>query len=296
MKYRFVLGVGRSGTTFLSRLMALSNSPMKYIVEPLPRVKRLLDTEYTEPWTVLPLPDSPEVINARNIILGLSSRSNELIREDVLDRTVVRDDPYFEFMLIKEVHGLLAFPLILSGVDYKAVVIVRRVERVLDSYFHGHTKQQRKYLIDEYDYIKNYLSYRHGGFPKNKILDLALKEVSKGIRNYIKRSRLFTKEILRHACIVETLNQFLEQWSVIDNRVKLVSFEDLCVSPVDESKCLYNFLDFEYGNSTIDKIINMTTGDKSSYYETDKNSEEILKQDFKFLKLKNRNKINGLIS
>jgi hypothetical protein len=140
------------------------------------------------------------------------------------------------------------------------------------------------------------LSERRGVWQKNEILDLALKEVSKGVRNYIKRSKLFTREILRHACVVETINRFLEQWSVIDNRVKLVSFEDLCVSPVDESKRLYSFLDFEYGNSTIDKILNMTTGDRSNYYATHKNSEEILQQDYKFLKPKNRKKINGLIS
>jgi len=131
MNYKFVLGVGRSGTSLLGRLVSLSSSNIRYLIEPIPSPNIIHRYNRAEPWAVLPYPE--EILNLTSLIAALST-------------------PDDHNLLIKEVHALLAFPMALDAFEHKTVVITRDVTRVVDSYLFGHGND-RTYLVDECQYL-----------------------------------------------------------------------------------------------------------------------------------------------
>lgn len=293
MKYRFVLGVGRSGTTLLGRLMALSTSPMKFISEPFPGIERRGNPKCVDPSFIMPIPNSEEVKSARNNIVALS-KNEDVLKKELSGKRVERSDNNPDFLLIKEVHTLLAFPMILSGLDYKAVVVTRDTTRVIDSYFHGHTKKQRIYLIEEFQYIKDYVRGRTRNFSCD-ILNDALQSISLKLIKHIKRPSWMTSELSRQVLVTEIINHFLTAWARTDERVMYVAFEDLCSTPLEVCKKLYDFLDLGYDETTISDIEKITKGKSTAYYDTDKDSGKILKQEYKYLSEKDLTGIKKLI-
>lgn len=292
MKYRFVLGIGRSGTTLLGKLIALTNSKLRYVIEPLPRLTTLPTNNYNEPWTVLPRPDSDEVNSLRETIVKLS-KTSEIIRPDLLKETVERDDPAFDFLLIKEVHGLLAFPFALDTLDYKAVVITRDVTRIIDSTLHNHPHV--RYLIDEYQFIKNYMTDKHPA--KIQILDEALESTSPRLRSYIKKNDFQYDKVSGYTCINTIISNFLRCWANRQSvQVKHVDFETLGSSPVNEMQKIFSFLDLSFDDSILQKVYAMTHGGTEvGAYDTNKDSKKILKQSYKCLTSSDLDNIHNLI-
>lgn len=249
MKIRVVAGVGRSGTTWLARMLALSPTPMKVVMEPFARAAYPPDNGQIEPFSVLP--GSLDVVWARDLLLSLE-HSDDVIQEEAREWTVERDDPDAEVLLVKVTHSLPALPEILDGLDYKTIVTTRDTMRIIDSFFHGHKPEQRHYLVDE---------YKHLGLP--------------WIEN----------EVWRQAIVTEIVTDYLLAWALASERVKGVTFRDLCSVPVPSCKGLYRFLDLKWQVHKTDKtIMQMTTGNEEGYYDTSKNSWHILHQDYKFLR------------
>ncbi len=295
MKYRFILGVGRSGTTLVARLMALSTSRMRLVVEPFPRVKDLPTNDYLEPWSVRPGPhDSKEIERARGVISRLSM-SAAIIRESIRNETIERDDEAFDFLLIKEVHGLLAFPSIVSNLEFKAVVVTREVPRVLDSFLAGHQKALRKYLVDDFRFVRDYLKQRR--FQQNPLLEAAVRGSGTRLINYVRRPKWLTEETLRLASVIALINTLLVNWAISESyHVQHVTFERLCLHPVEECERLYRFLDLEYDNAVLEQVLSITRkGNETGYYDTNKDSIRVLNQDFKCLSRRDISRLGHLL-
>lgn len=247
MKYLVVAGVGRSGTTFLARLMALSTTPMKVVMEPFPRAARHPNNGQVEPWSALP--GSPGVKWARRVLAGLT-RSNKAINADVRDWTVEREDEGFGCVLVKLTHSLLALPEILKGLDYRCVAITRETARVIDSFFHGHTQEMRHYLQDEYKWL---------GFPH------------------------VSDEAMRQALVTQAVKTRLVAWAMSDARVVWLTFEELCLDPLWSCRRAFDFFGLDYDEEAGAALARMTHGGQTGYYDTEKDSLRILRQEFKFL-------------
>lgn len=280
MNYRFVLGIGRSGTTLLGKLVALTNSKVRSVIEPLPRLKSVPVNGYNEPWTVLPYPGSDEVNTLRETIVKLS-KTTEMIRTDLIKETVEIDDPAFDFLLIKEVHGLLAFPFALDTLDYKAVVITRDITKTVDSILFNHPNY--KYLLDEYDFIRSCL--RSPAMDVPQMLGETIKTIPPKVVRHIVHNVFESDLILGQTCINSLINNYLRAWAISQpNQVRHIEYETLCINPEDEMKKIFEFLEFSFDASTMQKVYSMThSGSDKGPYDTNKDSLQILNQDYKFL-------------
>jgi len=278
MEYRFVLGIGRSGTTFLGRLMALSSSSKKFLVEPLYGLKNMPSPDLFDKAFINP-EDRSEVDTLTDIIKTFRTRDSGIKKEELFRIEIDNGDA--EILLVKEVHSLLALPLAVKPLSCRSVVIVRDTSRVLDSYLVGHTPAQRRYLKEEYNFLKKYIKHRHRGFD---LLDKTLDRFSSESLNLFKRPSFFVPQYLRFGIVMEIMKKFLIQWSETDNRVCLSVYEDLCRDPAGECRRIYGFFDMDWNNKTIKAIHDTTTGKNKGYYATDKDSHSMLNKPYKVLK------------
>ncbi len=291
VKYRFILGLGRSGTTLLETVASFTCSQIKLISEPLPKIrglrrKKISDPSFCSPFDPDKLLFSCEILkNIFNSDLLLNNPQNRIIRSDI--------NP--DFCVVKEVHALFAFPVITQMLNAKAVIITRDSKRVIDSYFKGHTKNQRKYLKQEIKFTKMYLS---GKFrEKFQLLDDTLLKLNPEIISYIKKPALFTSEILMQYCITEIIKTYLITCAEnYPQNFLHIQFETLCTNPIEISKKVYDFLNLDFNEEVQTKIHNTTTSSSNGYYDVAKNSRKILNQDFSCLSSKTLKQINRLES
>jgi hypothetical protein len=278
MKYRFVLGIGRSGTTLLGRIAGSAATPMRFISEPFHGLKVQVSPERLDTNCALP-GEAARIAFLRDAILGLGENLDG-IRDDRRVK-IERDDAGADVLLIKEVHSLLAFPEIVRGMNHRTVVITRDTARVLDSYLVRYKGGNDKYLVQEHAYLAQYLGGH--GVSLVPLLDKALREVPGSVKSYLRRPRWMTSVSLRTASTMEVIRHFLAAWAKADESVIRVVYEDLCVDPPGEMKEIYDFLGLESTDESVRKVSQMTTGNSTEYYATDKDSRKVLAQDYRVL-------------
>lgn len=274
MRYVFAIGVGRSGTTLLGRILASTTTPARFVAELCPGIPDRIPN----PVFMVEPEDVSTVERVRDAITELGASKSPFDAAEA--RRLERDDPDAEVLIVKDVHSLLAYPQILSGLDaWSAVVITRDTTRCLDSYFHGHRQDARRYLCEDYAY----LAARIDSAAEGSLLARAERAVGSGVRRYLRRPRIFTTELFRQAAMTEFIAHFLRTWSSEDERVTHVSFESLCRDPLGEAIRLFDLLDLEYDDDSLSAVRRMTTGTSDEYYATDKDSRRILEQPYKWL-------------
>lgn len=276
MKHAFVLGIGRSGTTLLGRLTALSPTPMRFISEAITCLDEPISPDKVDTNFIGPT-DRERITKVRETFPCMEKQLN--IFKPKMRSMIERDDPDAQYLLIKEVHALLAFPQILADVDCRVVVITRETSRVLDSYLV--LKDNFRYLVEEYRFLADYASGRIAEqFP---LLDAALKRVSPAVVRYLKRPTWMTTRLRRIACTMEVIRHFLLAWAEQDERVIAVQHDELSLEPVAAMERVFAHLDLDYDGQAENQILQMTTGESIEYYATDKNSRMILTQPYRIL-------------
>ncbi|MCH7643662.1 MAG: sulfotransferase domain-containing protein [Myxococcales bacterium] len=286
MRYRFVFGIGRSGTTLLGRLLALTSSSTRFVSELCPGIADRIPS----PVFMVEPRDVVTATRVRDAIVELSAGKSPF-SEDHAYR-IERNDPNAEILLVKDIHSLLAYREIVSGLeDWRAVVILRETSRTLDSYFFGNSPKDRCYLVQEYKFIANYLT----GGSNDTLMDRALGRLRPAVAKYYRRPHMFTTELFRQAAATEFICQFLEIWASEDDRVTRIRFEDLCRDPLAETLRLLDFLELEYEDETLVEIQSMTSGNSGGYYATDKNTRSILRQPYKYLGYRELNRLRTFL-
>lgn len=287
MALRLVLGVGRSGTTLLGRIMASTSTPARFVNELCPGIGDRIDS----PRFMVAPGDARSQARVREA-LGLLLAGGTPFDEAQAHR-IERDDPGAEVVIVTDVHSLLSWPEILAGVaDWRAVVITRDTLRALDSYLHGHRPPQRRYLTEEYALMTRRLREpRSEGDPILR----ALAQLHPTAARYLRRPRLFTTELFRRAAITQLLVACLQAWAVEDDRVAHVAFEDLCRDPIAEAKWLFAFLGLKYDDRTLAEIRHTTTGRSEACYATHKDSRRIADQPFRHLTARDRRRLTRFL-
>ncbi len=286
MRYRFAFGLGRSGTTLLGRLLALTSSPTRFVSELCPGIADRIPN----PVFMVEPGDAPTIESVRNAVIDLGAGKSPFSEEQAF--RIERNDPDADVLLIKEIHSLLAYREIVAGLeDWKAVVILRDVSRTLDSYFFGHSPAVRRYLVEEYKFITE----RIVNGRCDALMSRAMAALAPSVARYFRRPRIFTNELMRQAAATDFICHFLEQWTGEDDRMTLVRFENLCRDPLSEMLRLLEFLELEHDDQTLEGIQQMTSGSSHEYYATDKDSGMILRQPYKFLGDRELNRLKAFL-
>jgi hypothetical protein len=285
----FILGIGRSGTTLLGRLVALSPTPMRFISEPITCLKEPISPDRVDVNFISPA-EQERVAKIRGILLRME-KEVEMFKSQMLAR-IERDDPVGRYLLIKEVHALLAFPQILKDLDCRVAVITRDTSRVLDSYLL--VEGNFKYLVEEYKFLKEYVAGRIA--QRSPVIDAALEKVSPAVVRYLRRPTWITSRLRRTACTMEVIRHFLLAWAEQDDRVVAVQYKDVCLEPVSEMQRVLAFLGLACDARAESQILKMTSGESTEYYATDKDSRKVLTQAYRKLMPREARWIGSLVA
>jgi hypothetical protein len=284
MRFVFVFGVGRSGTTLLGRMMASTATPARFVTELCPGIRDRI----ASPLFVVEPEDAEGLSRVRGALAELASGKNPFPPDQ--GWRLERDDPDAQVLIVKDVHSLLAWPAIVEGLsDWRAVVITRSTPRVLDSYLCGSIPW--RYLITEYGYLARQLDVPGGDARVARVAA----ELPPAAADYLRRPRLLTRGWLRQAVATEFLARFLRRWADEDARVTHVDFESLCRDPLGEATRLLELLDLDCDDGTLESIRRTTSGSSQGYYATDKDSRRVLEQPYRVLGARQRRRLARLL-
>lgn len=225
-KLRLILGVGRSGTSWLGKTLSHTETPIRYVHEAYPHMRTKFITNTKGDPQALPF---MHTLTEKHPYLAINKMlcSNYLAYDFFLDgymnRKLPRSDENFQVVIHKIVHGLLASKALLSSLSCPTVIVTRNPIYVIDSllaYQDISTPIWRKEqeLMHNDTFLNLY-------FPdnKNKILHYLNKYPDNG------SSR--RKVIIGKSLSVALLNSFLKQLGEQYPYTCTVSYEELCKKP-----------------------------------------------------------------
>jgi len=282
MKYIFVLGNMRSGTSLVSRVLAQSPTPHCYFEEPFVKLKKqhyLPIGGYVEPWSVYI--DDKNIDHHQKLIEKFTTDFS-VFKKDVVGVSVVRNSGEPQYYLIKEVHNIPAFSKIIDGLDYKIVFVKRDPSRILDSNFYNF--RVRSVYKDEYKWLKEVLLGNRK--VTDKFYSEAVESLNKPIADYIRKSDPNSKEEYIRFFFILLFNQFLlDSWNRNRKNSYMVEYENLCSSDkIKEFKKIFDFAGFVFNNGVV-KFINKCSevDDREDPYSISRNSYLISDAKYKYL-------------
>jgi hypothetical protein len=280
MRFVFAFGVGRSGTTLLGRLLAYTRTPARFVTELCPGIPERIPN----PVFMIEPADGATIGRVRDALFELAAGKFRFAPEQAW--RLERNDADAQLVLVKDVHSLLAWPSIVEDLpDWRAVVITRETSRVLDSQLRK--RGPLRYLAEDYAWLARHID----SDPRDPRIDRVASALPARLTNTLRRPRWLTRGWLRQALAAEFLARFLRDWAEHDARVTHVEFEALCRDPLGEALRLFEFLDLDHDDETLDRIRRTTTGSSDEYYATDKDSRRILGQGYRMLSRRQQRRI-----
>jgi hypothetical protein len=266
----YVLGVGRSGTTWISNVLASSEQKITFFEEPLfhfrPRIiLNKLDRVSCGDKDIL----SSKIIKyTYSIIKKTTSPNNFFYKKDIIKKQADNST----HIIIKEVHSLLALKEIFSH-DEKYIIILRHPLSILDSIFTLHTLRST-YLEQEFYYLtENNLL---GGLLDANQNHLYAKLKSGGLDD---RLAIISKKILTIQAIQNYLINFKN-----NSNVRILHYEEIVKSPFRIFRNLFEFCDLEF-SKVCHKFLNNTTKAKNNRFDPHdirRNTSLKINPDYKF--------------
>ena len=279
MKYIFVLGNMRSGTSWVSRVIAQSPIPLRYFEEPFVKLKRYPKTVCKEPWSVH-INDSKKIKYYRNLLKTFETDFG-VFKKDVVGISVLQNSDNPEYFVIKEVHNIPAFRKIVDGLDCKIVFTSRNPFRVLDSNLHNFGDGLRIYM-DEYIWLHK--AVRGNIKIKDKCYLKALESLNSATVDFIKEP-IFNKDRYIQFFIVLLFNQrVLNYWDTESENTYMIQYEELCSDKITGFKNISDFIGFPFGDNVSDFLKNCSEVDnRKDPYSILRNKYLVGNAKYKFL-------------
>jgi len=236
-KLRLVLGLGRSGTTWVGSTLAKSKTPLRYFEEPLfhinPKLKFNTPPDHTAIDFSENFPENHPLVRIYRIFCHQGMKHPFLPRQ-----FVKRNDDQFDVVLLKEVHGLLGTEALAKILNIPILVITRDIFSVIDSLINAQTIDT-PYLVNEYKLVQenDFLNYY---FPKEtKVLQAAFSQID---RVSDKEERLLLEKLITSFLITK----MFEKISQKTKNILLKTYEDLCKKPNENYAQIAGFFSMDY--------------------------------------------------
>ena len=268
-----VIGPGRSGTSWLAEMISNSQNNILYLNEPLSFLKLSLPFYYKYDQTVTRYKKLFHPTNPLYISYKLLSNPYFSIDGNVNRERVKYIGKSTEFILIKEVHSLLATEALINHLKCPIILITRNPIYVVDSllFLQGLKStlwQAEKKLLTSSKFL-NRIKYNNQSLLK------------KFLNHYSTNNRFDI--IITKIIIVSVLNKFLITLSSEYDTVKHIDYDSLCKNTNEIlNNCLHFF---NLKNQNIKSTINIfsTALATSDPYSVFKNPKEQLNKKMKFI-------------
>ena len=223
-KLRLILGLGRSGTTWLARVLASSPTPLRFFEEPLFHMKPELCFNEGSDHTAIDYNPPQQVIERLLLAYGLLGVKNFDWDRLGIKKFLIRDDTGFQACLVKEVHGLMACEQIVDHLQCPILFIIRDPIRVVDSLIHAQSFDS-VYLDAESRQLPLNKRFLKTFFPVN------FQEIT-DTYSWISNIRFHRKKIiLRKVLTAGVLTEYFKLISKRFRNTSLITYEQLCLNP-----------------------------------------------------------------
>jgi len=241
---RILLGLNRSGTTWMGEVLSRTSTPIRYLMEGLHAIQPPIQLAPVDDHLSVPYLSALEA----NHPLSKAYQSFLLPREQRnalnLKDTTHRDDSDFKYCLTKQVHSILATEGLLKTLKTKVILLVRNPVYVIDSLLaRDHLKSYS--LANEWKFVQDipFIDTFHAS-RKDQLLR-AMKELGGFFPN---RNTILLRKVLTVALINEMLVQLADRYPAY---CLLVRYEDLLKNPLTVFEASAKHLDFKWDQQTI---------------------------------------------
>lgn len=244
-RLRLVLGVGRSGTSWLSRVLSHTSTPIRFFNEFLFRYRPKLIFSDRHDHTAIKykptLPEKHPLVYAYRTLTVPKSRSWSKLG---VNKHPLRDDSNWEVCLVKEVHALLGTEALVKRLECPSLFIARDPIYVVDSLlsFRG---LEAPIWRNEYAYITA-PQFLDRFFPSHA--DVICRHCTVISNSDTVRRKI----ILSKTLTVGLINKMLRILAQELGFVRHIRYEELCRAPVQVFSEAANFLRLEVGPEMLD--------------------------------------------
>jgi hypothetical protein len=275
---RLIIGPGRSGTSWLSRVMAKTASPITFLNEPLHPFR--IKLPYRSKWDHTALKYSKHLSLQSPLIqlYSLLSRDQDSWKHYLPAKIVVRNDKNAKYTLIKEVHSLLATEAILNHFNCPTILITRNPVYVVDSVLSFRGLEAPIWRTESEHVTQPEFLERFRFSNKDEII-AAYNQFNDHPKN---RAGVIIAKAITVAMINKMLRNLAQEY---DNALH-ITYEGLCEDPVKKFKSLASFLTFEMGPDFENLLKSSLNEEMSSDnpYSIFKNTRAQLNRPLRFLK------------
>ncbi|MEA3353488.1 MAG: hypothetical protein U9Q33_06715 [Campylobacterota bacterium] len=253
-KLRLILGVGRSGTSWLSKMLAECDENIRYFNEFLPHVKPTVRYSLENDYTAV---DYKDVINEKDTIftsykyLTTDKFNKDLLDSNFIKRKLAKDCENPDIVLVKEVHSLLMSEGLLKKINTASITITRNSIYVLDSFLsykeiHNPLwKNETNYIISNEEFQKKYKI-------NNKTINNLIK--------YRDDGKIRKNAIISKCLTIAIINKMLKQLGNDLPSCMHITYENLTQNPLEYFKKMSLHLDMSFGENAEKELENSQKG------------------------------------
>ena len=241
-KFRLILGIGRSGTTWLSCVLSETPTPIRFFMEPFyplwPRVSFSDRSDQSAIEYEATLQDQHPLSNILCSLLTPQYDWHSL----GLSGSLIRNDHDWKVCLVKEVHSLLATEAILKFLKCPAILLLRDPLYIIDSLF-ARDGLETTYLCNESKYVNNPSFLKRFSPDPTKDISMILKES-------VPNGRIRENIILDKVLTVSLIHSMFRVLSSEFQYAQIIEYESLCQSPELHFHSIASFFSLDWSEST----------------------------------------------
>lgn len=295
---RLILGLGRSGTTWLSSAINQTESSIRFSMEGLLAFRPKVKLAPFKDRSAAPFLASIDKNHPLASFYGAVSAFDFDVAQSKMEGPIVRNDPAPQCTIVKEVHALLATEAVINYFKCPTAIITRDPLRIIDSLF-ARDGYQSHYLNRETGellgsrFVKEFRRPRtflpRSRHARSELLDryFAGRETQiQSVADVVKsKTDPRTRIVLAKIVTAGLISEMLRQIASANSCCRHISYEELCEQPFDTVCEVANDFGIECGDKVRTFLRESTSRktNKADRFPVYRNQCQIGGQPFRFL-------------